>query len=45
MNKLITIIIPMYNGEKYIDRMMNCIKNQTYTNLEIIFRYRRLHRI
>lgn len=36
MNKLITIIIPMYNGEKYIDRMMNCIKNQTYTNLEII---------
>lgn len=26
----------MYNGEKYIDRMMNCIKNLTYTNLEII---------
>lgn len=36
MKKLISVIIPMYNAERFVDRMMNCIKNQTYTNLEII---------
>lgn len=36
MKKLVSVIIPMYNVEKFIDRMMKCINNQIYTNLEII---------
>ena len=35
-NKLITIIVPIYNVEKYIDRCINSIINQTYKNIEII---------
>lgn len=34
--KLISIIIPVYNVSKYLDRCMGCIVNQTYKNLEII---------
>ena len=33
---LISIIVPVYNVEKYIDKCLNSILNQTYTNLEII---------
>ena len=33
---LISIIVPVYNVEKYLDRCLNSIVNQTYTNLEII---------
>lgn len=33
---LITIVIPVYNVEKYIDRCVESIINQTYKNLEII---------
>ena len=33
---LISIIIPMYNAEKYIGKLLYCIKSQTYSNLEII---------
>lgn len=36
MNELVTVIIPVYNVEKYIDRCMECVLGQTYTNLEII---------
>lgn len=36
MNDLITVIIPVYNVEPYLDRCMQSILNQTYTNLEII---------
>lgn len=32
----VTLIIPMYNCEKYIRRCLNSIINQTYKNLEII---------
>ena len=35
-NKIISIIIPCYGTEKYIDRCLNSILNQTYKNLEII---------
>ena len=31
-----TIIIPIYNTEKYLDRCLNSVINQTYQNLEII---------
>ncbi len=33
---LISVIMPTYNGEKYIAETLESILNQTYTNLEII---------
>lgn len=32
----VSIIIPIYNVEKYIDRCLTSVINQTYSNLEII---------
>lgn len=34
--KKISVIIPVYNAEKYLTKCLNSIVNQTYTNLEII---------
>ncbi len=36
MNDLISIIVPAYNVEKYLDRCVESIVQQTYKNLEII---------
>ena len=36
MNKLITVIIPCYNIEKYIERCIQSVEEQTYKNIEII---------
>ncbi|MBQ8782819.1 MAG: glycosyltransferase family 2 protein [Clostridia bacterium] len=36
MNPLISVIVPVYNVEKYIDRCVTSIVEQTYENLEII---------
>ena len=36
MNELITIIIPVFNVEKYLKRCIESIINQTYKNIEII---------
>lgn len=33
---LISIIVPIYNVEKYLERCLNSIRNQTYSVLEII---------
>ncbi len=33
---VISLIVPVYNMEKYLDRCMNSIEKQTYQNLEII---------
>lgn len=33
---LITVIVPVYNVEKYLDRCMQSVLHQTYRNLEII---------
>ena len=32
----ISIIIPVYNTEKYIEKCLNSVLNQTYTNIEVI---------
>lgn len=36
MKPLISIIVPVYNVEKYIDECMRSLLNQTYENMEII---------
>ena len=33
---LVSIVVPCYNIEKYIEKCINSIINQTYKNLEII---------
>lgn len=35
-SKLLTVIVPVYNVEKYLDTCIKSIINQTYSNLEII---------
>lgn len=37
MSEKISIIIPVYNAEKYLDKCIESLVNQTYKNLEIIF--------
>ena len=32
----VSIIIPVYNSEKYIRKCLNSIRNQTYKNYEVI---------
>lgn len=36
MKPMISVIIPVYNVEKYLRRCVNSVLNQTYSNLEII---------
>ena len=36
MNELITIVINIYNGEKFIKKCLDSAINQTYKNLEIL---------
>lgn len=36
MNELISIIVPVYNVEQYLERCMKSLCGQTYTNIEII---------
>ena len=36
MQELITVIINVYNGERYIKKCLESILNQTYTNIEIL---------
>lgn len=35
-NKIISVIVPVFNTEQYLDRCINSILNQTYSNLQII---------
>ena len=37
MNYDISVIVPVYNGEKYIEKCFESIKNQTIKNIEVIF--------
>lgn len=36
MDELVSVVVPVYNVEKYLDKCVNSIVNQTYSNLEII---------
>ena len=36
MEPLISIIVPVYKVEKYLDKCIESLVNQTYTNIEII---------
>lgn len=37
MNKpLVTVVVPIYNTEKYLDRCVNSLVNQTYQNIDIL---------
>ena len=36
MDPLVSVIMPFYNEEKYIEKSVQCILEQTYKNLEII---------
>ena len=36
MEATVSVIVPVYNGEKYIDTCMKCLLEQTYVNIEII---------
>ena len=34
--ELISVILPIYNVEKYLEKCLKSVINQTYKNLEII---------
>lgn len=36
MNEIVSVIVPVYNAEKYLEKSIESIRNQTYSFLEII---------
>ena len=36
LNSIISVVIPVYNVEKYLERCVESVMNQTYNNLEVI---------
>ncbi len=36
MNQLVSIIIPVYNAEKFIEKTIDSVRKQTYTNWELL---------
>lgn len=37
MDELISLIVPIYNGEKYVEQFYEMCRMQTYSNIELIF--------
>ena len=35
-SKLVSIVLPVYNGERYLEDAIESVLGQTYTNLELI---------
>ena len=33
---LVSIQVPIYNAEKYIPKLIDCLSNQTYKNIEVV---------
>ena len=38
-NPLVTVGIPVFNGEKFIKRRLDSILNQTYDNFHMVFKF------
>lgn len=36
MNNLVSIIVPVYNTEEYVERCVDSLVNQTYSNIEVL---------
>ena len=36
INELISVVIPVYNNERYFEKCISSVINQTYKNIEII---------
>ena len=36
MEKLVTIVLPVYNGERFLEEAIKSVLNQTYRNIELI---------
>ena len=36
MESKISIIVPIYNTEKYLERLLDSISKQTYVNFEVL---------
>ena len=36
LNPLVTVLMPVYNGEKYLVEAIESVLNQTFTNFELL---------